>query len=172
MRRFYGDLRLFHASEPQFLHLVNGVIFFKLINFGYTGSSLPRTSCGTLRHNAQAYLTTEHRLEAQSLSRRGTRAQLGLVGLVVPRPVESSQTRDRTRVPCLIHCTTRKSPMGSYYTTNCETERTALFFYFHFCFVFQATRYRGTPSKGFVFPLTALCLRPPTPTAFILSPLP
>ena len=32
---------------------------------------------------------------------------------------------------------------GSYYTTNCETERTALFFYFHFCFVFQAARYRG-----------------------------
>ena len=52
-----------------------------------------------------------------SLSSRGTWAQqLWLMGLVAPRHVGSSQTRARTRVPCIgrrtpNHCVTREAPI-------------------------------------------------------------
>ena len=55
-----------------------------------------------------ASLVVEHRLQTRRLSNCGSRAQL------VPRHVGSSQTRARTRVPCigrqiLNHCATREA---------------------------------------------------------------
>ena len=60
---------------------------------------------------------------AQELWLTGPRVQahyLWLMGLVVPRHVGSSRTRDRTRVPCigrwiLKHCATRKVPRSIFY---------------------------------------------------------
>ena len=56
-----------------------------------------------------ASLVAEHGLQTRRLSK------LWLMGLVAPRHVGSSQTRARTRVPCigkqiLSHCTTREAP--------------------------------------------------------------
>ena len=58
-----------------------------------------------------ASLVAEHRLQARRLS------QLWLTGLVAPRHVGSSQTRARTRVPCigrqiLNHCASREAPFA------------------------------------------------------------
>ena len=55
-----------------------------------------------------ASLVAEHRLQMRRLSK------LWLMGPVAPRHVGSSQTRARTRVPCigrqiLNHCTTREA---------------------------------------------------------------
>ena len=55
-----------------------------------------------------ASLVAEHRLQTRRLSK------LWLTGLVAPRHVGSSQTRARTRVPCigrqiLNHCATREA---------------------------------------------------------------
>ena len=59
-----------------------------------------------------ASLVAEHRLHTRRLS------NLWLAGLVAPRHVGSSQTRARTRVPCigrqiLNHCATREDPYFS-----------------------------------------------------------
>ena len=56
-----------------------------------------------------ASLVAEHRLQTRRLS------ELWLTDLVAPRHVGSSQTRARTRVPCigrqiLNHCATREAP--------------------------------------------------------------
>ena len=56
-----------------------------------------------------ASLVVEHRLQTFRLS------NLWLTGLVAPRHAGSSQTRARTRVPCigrqiLNHCATRETP--------------------------------------------------------------
>ena len=56
----------------------------------------------------------EHRLQTRRLS------QLWLTGLAAPRHVGSSQTRARTRVPCigrqiLNHCTTREAPYVNFF---------------------------------------------------------
>ena len=56
-----------------------------------------------------ASLVAEHRLQTRRLSK------LWLTGPVAPRHVGSSQTRARTRVPCigrqiLNHCATREAP--------------------------------------------------------------
>ena len=61
-----------------------------------------------------ASLVAEHRLQTRRLSNC---EQLRLTGLVAPRHVGSSQTRARTRVPCisrqiLNHCTTREAPFS------------------------------------------------------------
>ena len=58
---------------------------------------------------AVASLIVEHKLQARGLQ------QLWYTGLVVPRHMGSTRTRDRTRVPCigrriLNHCTTREVP--------------------------------------------------------------
>ena len=58
-------------------------------------------------------LVVEHRLQTRSLSSCGSRT------LVAPRHVGSSQTRARTRVPCigrqiLNHCTTREALEGIF----------------------------------------------------------
>ena len=61
-----------------------------------------------------ASLVAEHRLQTRRLSNCGSRA-----GLVAPRHVGSSQTRPRTRVPCigrqiLNHCATREALNSDY----------------------------------------------------------
>ena len=53
--------------------------------------------------------------------------QLWLTGLVAPRHVGSSQTRARTRVPCigrqiLNHCATREAPHVAFYPMFCENK--------------------------------------------------
>ena len=79
------------------------------------GSSLAVTrggflsSCGSRASRPAASLAAEHGLSGVGAS------VVGLTGLVAPRHVESSLTRDRTCVPCmgrwiLIHCTTREVP--------------------------------------------------------------
>ena len=71
-----------------------------------------------------ASLVAEHGLQARGLQQlwhAGSRAQaqqLWRTGLVAPRHVGSSQTRARTRVPCigrhiLNQCTTREVPLPS-----------------------------------------------------------
>ena len=60
-----------------------------------------------------ASLVAEHRLQTRRLS------SCGSTGLVAPRHVGSSQTRARTRVPCigrqtLNHCATREAPISSF----------------------------------------------------------
>ena len=62
-----------------------------------------------------ASLVAEHRLQTRRLSK------LWLTGLVAPRHVGSSQTRARTRVPCigrqtLNHCATREAPVSCFNT--------------------------------------------------------
>ena len=61
-----------------------------------------------------ASLVAEHRLQTRRVS------ILWLTGLVALRHVGSSQTRARTRVPCigrqiLNHCATREAPCVSFY---------------------------------------------------------
>ena len=78
---------------------------------------------------AVASLVAEHGLQARGLQQlwlTGCRAQsqqLWLTGLVAPRHVGSSQTRARTRVPCigrwiLNHCTTREVPSRKPLSTS------------------------------------------------------
>ena len=60
-----------------------------------------------------ASLVAEHRLQTRRLS------NLWLTGPVAPRHAGSSQTRARTRVPCigrqiLNHCATREAPLFSF----------------------------------------------------------
>lgn len=56
--------KLFHVSEPHFLHLVNEVISVKVIKFGCIGSLLLCTSCnqGLLLVAMPRPLITDHRL--------------------------------------------------------------------------------------------------------------
>ena len=61
-----------------------------------------------------ASLVAEHRLQTRRLSNCGSR------GPAAPRHVGSSQTRARTRVPCigrqtLNHCATREAPQNNYF---------------------------------------------------------
>ena len=65
--------------------------------------------CGPL--TIVASLVAEHRLQTRRLSSCGSRAELRHVG--------SSQTRARTRIPCigrqiLNHCTTREAPCSFF----------------------------------------------------------
>ena len=58
--------------------------------------------------------------------------QLWLTGLVAPRHVGSSQTRARTRVPCigrqtLNHCATREAPAPTFILEETETEQVHYF---------------------------------------------
>ena len=62
-----------------------------------------------------ASLVVEHKLQMRRLSSCGSQGQLRLTGPVAPRHVGSSQTRARTRVPCisrqiLNHCAIREAP--------------------------------------------------------------
>ena len=101
-------------------------IYLFIFIFGCVGSQFLcegflhlRRAEATLHRGAQA----SHR---RGLSRCGAQApdaqaqQLWLRGLVAPRHVGSSQTRARTRVPCigrqtLNHCATREAPKLSYF---------------------------------------------------------
>ena len=67
-----------------------------------------------------ASLVAEHRLQTRRLSSCGSRAQ------VAPRHVGSSQTRARTRVPCigrqiLNHCATREAPGFVFWNMSLST---------------------------------------------------
>ena len=64
-----------------------------------------------------ASLVVEHRLQTRRLSNCGSR------GPVAPRHVGSSQTRARTRVPCigrqtLNHCATREAPLHWFFKVS------------------------------------------------------
>ena len=126
-----------HLPNPAvvffFLNLECYIYFFFLLNFGFiylfiysfiygcVGSS---PLCKGFLWLRQVGATPHHGVQAphyRGLSFCGAQApdaqaqQLWLTGLVAPRHVGSSQTRDRTRVPCigrqtLNHCTTREAP--------------------------------------------------------------
>ena len=76
-------------------------------------------------------------LRAQQLWLMGSRAQaqqLRHTGLVAPRHVGSSRTRDGTRVPCLgrwilNHCATREVPTISFYSARLLGQK--VFFHGH-----------------------------------------
>ena len=74
-----------------------------------------------------ASLVAEHRLQTRRLSNCGSR------GLVAPRHVGSSQTRARTRVPCigrkiLNRCATREAPKCNFkYTLLGYSDKVQIF---------------------------------------------
>ena len=83
------------------------------------------SSCGK---RGPLFITVRGPLHCRGLSCCGAQApdaqaqQLWLTGLVAPRHVGSSQTRARTRVPCisrqiLNHCATREAPVN--FLKNC-----------------------------------------------------
>ena len=89
--------------------------------------------CGLLI--AVASLVAEHGLQARGLQQlwlAGSRAQAQqwwCTGLVAPRLVGSSRTRDRTRVPCvsrriLNHCATREVPDDLFFILKTVTNVT------------------------------------------------
>ena len=100
--------------------LLSGNLFIYLFIFGCVGSSF---LCEGLLYLWQAGATLHRGARAaryRGLSCCGAQApdaqaqQLWLTGLVAPRHVGSSQTRARTRVPCigrqtLNHCATREA---------------------------------------------------------------
>ena len=108
------------SKEVQLFFFV--CLFFSLLIYGCVGSSFLcegflqlRQAGATLHRGARA---SHHR----GLSCCGAQApdaqaqQLWLTGLVAPRHVGSSQTRARTRVPCIgrqifNHCATREAPV-------------------------------------------------------------
>ena len=107
----------YRRGETIFFFLI---LFIYLFTYGCVGSSFlcegflqSRQVGATLHRGARA---SHHR----GLSRCGAQApdaqaqQLWLTGLVAPRHVGSSQTRARTRVPCIgrqtpNHCATREA---------------------------------------------------------------
>ena len=121
-------------STGLFIYLFNNSFILFLFIFGCIGSLLLRTGFlqlrragATLRCGAQAShwggfscygawasIVVARRLQQLWLMGSRTQAQqLWCMGLVAPRHMGSSWTRDRTRVPCigrqiLNHCATRK----------------------------------------------------------------
>ena len=107
-------------TEEEKLFFFFLILFIYLFTYGCVGSSFlcegflqSRQVGATLHRGARA---SHHR----GLSRCGAQApdaqaqQLWLTGLVAPRHVGSSQTRARTRVPCIgrqtpNHCATREA---------------------------------------------------------------
>ena len=101
-----------------FFFLINLFIYLLLAVLGPRFCARAFSSCGergplliAVRGplTITASLVAEHRLQTRRLSGCGTR------GLVAPRHVGSSQTRARTRVPCIgrqtpNHCATREAP--------------------------------------------------------------
>ena len=105
------------------------LIFIYLFIYGCVGSSflcegpLQLPQAGATPHRGAR--ASHHR----GLSRRGAQApdaqaqQLWLTGLVAPWHVGSSQTRARTRVPCIgrqipNHCATREAPKHCFLTNK------------------------------------------------------
>ena len=122
---FYMDFFFFKVSSFFFL-IVISLIYLLLIYylfFGCVGSSF---LCESLLQLRQAGATLHRGARAshhRGLSCCGAQApdaqaqQLWLTGLAAPRHVGSSQTRARTRVPCigrqlLNHCATREALYG------------------------------------------------------------
>ena len=104
-----SSLPLLHSIHHS--QTIKKNFFFNLFIFGCIGSSLLYEGF-SLRWLliAVASLVAEHGLQARGLQ------QLWHVGFVTPRHVGSSQTRVRTRVPCigrqiLHHCATREVPL-------------------------------------------------------------
>ena len=84
------------------------------------GLSLVAASGGHSSSRCAGSLVAEHRLQTRRLSNCGSR------GLVAPRHVGSSQTRARTRVPCigrqiLNHCATREAPSLPFLMSSLDT---------------------------------------------------
>ena len=95
--------------------------FIYLFIYGCVGSSSPREGSLQLRQVGATLHRGARASHYRGLSCCGAQApdvqaqQLWLTGLVAPRHVGSSQTRARTRVPCigrqiLNHCATREAP--------------------------------------------------------------
>ena len=95
--------------------------FFNLFTFGCVGSPFPRKGLLQLRQAGATPHCGARAPHYRGLSCCGAQApdaqaqQLWLTGLVALRHVGSSQTRARTRVPCisrqtLNHCATREAP--------------------------------------------------------------
>ena len=80
------------------------------------------SSCGKRGHSSSrcAGLSLSWPLLLRSTGSRRAGSVVVLTGLVAPRHVASSQTRARTRVPCigrqtLNHCATREAPILTYF---------------------------------------------------------
>ena len=97
------------------------IYLFILFIYGCVGSSLPYEGFLQLRQAGATLHCGARASHYRGLSCCGAQApdaqaqQLWLTGLVPPRHVGSSQTRARTRVPCigrqiLNHCATREAP--------------------------------------------------------------
>ena len=113
-------------TQSRFLtdvEIQNGSFFFFLIIiiFGCVGSAFLYEGFLQLRRAGATLHRGARASDYRGLSCCGTRApdtqaqQLWLTGLVAPRHEGSSQTRARTRVPCIgrrtpNHCTTREAP--------------------------------------------------------------
>ena len=126
-----GVNTLLYLLQMFFPHIISLLIFFLnlfiyLSIFGCVGSSF---LCEGFLQLQQAGATLHRGARAsryRGLSCCGAQTpdaqaqQLWLTGLVAPRHVGSSQTRARTRVPCigrqiLNHCATREAPLLIFY---------------------------------------------------------
>ena len=113
---------LFSFFKNKFIYLF---IYFWLcwVFVSVRGLSLVAVSGATLHRGARA--SHCHGLSCCTAQAPDTQAQqLWLTGLVAPRHVGSSQTRARTRVPCigrqiLNHCTTREAPPLLFSERDC-----------------------------------------------------
>ena len=117
------------APQSFFFFFFFQFLFIYLFIFGCAGSSF---LCEGLPQLRQAGATLHRGAQAshyRGLSRCGAQApeaqaqQLWLTGPVAPRHVGSSQTRARTRVPCigrqiLNHCATREAPHRAFERRN------------------------------------------------------
>ena len=128
-------------SELCFIYLFIYLIYLFLAALGLRCCARAFSSCGERGllfiavHGfliAVASLVAEHGLQVRGLQQlwlTGSRVQaqqLWLTGLVVPWHVGSSQTRARTRVPCigrqiLNHCATREVPRSVFQKDNSRT---------------------------------------------------
>ena len=97
---FLVKLNIFICT-PLLLYLISSSTFFFLIKkffqFGSAGSLL---MCKGFLQLWCPGFSLQWLLLLQSMGCRAQAQQLRLMGLVAPKPVESSWSRDQTRVPC------------------------------------------------------------------------
>ena len=134
--------------------------FIYLFIFGCVGSSFLCEGFLQLRRSGATLHRGARASHCRGLSRCGTQAPdaqaqwLWLTGLVAPRHVGSSQTRTRTRVPCigrqiLNHCATREAPRHFIKCFTCIVS-----------FIIYQTYTVWRPQSGPTYPLCSLGTMP------------
>ena len=113
------------ARDPWFLFfflIISTFNYYLFIYWAVLGLRLCVRASSSCGKRGPLFIAVRGPLNYRGLSCCGAQApdaqaqQLWLTGLVAPRPVGSSQTRARTRVPCisrqiLNHCATREAPV-------------------------------------------------------------